>query len=61
LLQRELDYFKKAMADPQRPVVAIVGGAKVSSKIRALENMLRYVDKLSIGGAMANTFLKNTG
>ncbi len=61
LLQRELDYFKKAMADPQRPVVAIVGGTKVSSKIGALENMLRYVDKLIIGGAMANTFLKSTG
>ncbi|MBW2620307.1 MAG: phosphoglycerate kinase [Deltaproteobacteria bacterium] len=61
LLQRELDYFKKAMADPQRPVVAIVGGAKVSSKIGALENMLRYVDKLIIGGAMANTFLKSIG
>ena len=61
LLQKELDYFKKAMADPQRPVVAIVGGAKVSSKIGALENMLRYVDKLIIGGAMANTFLKSIG
>jgi len=61
LLQRELDYFKKSMDDPQRPVVAIVGGAKVSSKIGALENMLRYVDKLIIGGAMANTFLKSTG
>jgi phosphoglycerate kinase len=61
LLQKELNYFKKAMADPQRPVVAIVGGAKVSSKIGALENMLRYVDKLIIGGAMANTFLKSAG
>jgi len=61
LLQKELNYFKKAMADPQRPVVAIVGGAKVSSKIGALENMLRYVDKLIIGGAMANTFLKSIG
>jgi len=61
LLQKELNYFEKAMADPQRPVVAIVGGAKVSSKIGALENMLSYVDKLIIGGAMANTFLKSIG
>ena len=61
LLQRELNYFKKAMADPQHPVVAIVGGAKVSSKIGALENMLHHVDKIIIGGAMANTFLKSTG
>lgn len=61
LLQRELDYFQKAMADPQRPLVAIVGGAKVSGKIGALENMLRLVDKFIIGGAMANTFLKSTG
>jgi phosphoglycerate kinase len=61
LLQRELDYFQKAMADPQRPLVAIVGGAKVSSKLGALENMLHHVDKFIIGGAMANTFLKSTG
>lgn len=61
LLQKELDYFNKAMADPQRPLVAIVGGAKVSSKIGALENMLHHVDKFIIGGAMANTFLKSTG
>ncbi len=61
LLQKELDYFKKAMAAPQRPLVAIVGGAKVSGKLGALENMLRHVDKLIIGGAMANTFLKSAG
>ncbi|OEU59658.1 MAG: phosphoglycerate kinase [Desulfobacterales bacterium PC51MH44] len=61
LLQKELNYFEKAMADPQRPLVAIVGGAKVSSKIGALENMLHHVDKLIIGGAMANTFLKSNG
>jgi phosphoglycerate kinase len=61
LLQRELNYFEKAMADPQRPLVAIVGGAKVSSKIGTLENMLHHVDKLIIGGAMANTFLKSNG
>ncbi len=61
LLQKELDYFTRAMADPQRPLVAIVGGAKVSSKIGALENMLNHVDKFVVGGAMANTFLKSTG
>ncbi len=61
LLQTELDYFSKAMADPQRPLVAIVGGAKVSSKLGALENMLKNVDKIIVGGAMANTFLKSKG
>ncbi len=61
LLQTELQYFKKAMADPQRPLVAIVGGSKVSSKLGALENMLKKVDKIIVGGAMANTFLKSNG
>ena len=61
LLQKELDYFKKAMADPSRPLVAIVGGAKVSSKLGAIENMLHHIDKLIIGGAMANTFLTSMG
>lgn len=61
LLQKELDYFAKAMKDPRRPLVAIVGGAKVSSKLKAMENMLDHVDKLIIGGAMANTFLKRKG
>jgi phosphoglycerate kinase len=61
LLQRELEYFQKAMAEPKRPLVAIVGGAKVSGKLGALENMLHHVDKFLIGGAMANTFLKSTG
>jgi len=61
LLQKELDYFEKAMADPKRPLVAIIGGLKVSSKLGALENMLKHVDKIIVGGAMANTFLKSTG
>lgn len=61
LLQKELDYFHQAMADPVRPLAAIVGGAKVSSKLGALENMLSRVDKMLIGGAMANTFLKALG
>lgn len=61
LLQKELDYFKQAMANPMRPLVAIVGGSKVSDKLGALENMLEHVDKFLIGGAMANTFLKCSG
>lgn len=61
LLQNELDYFEMAMKKPQRPLVAIIGGAKVSSKLNALKNMLDKVDKIIIGGAMANTFLKYTG
>jgi phosphoglycerate kinase len=61
LLEREMTYFKKAMAAPQRPLVAVIGGAKVSSKLAALDNMLDHVDKILIGGAMANTFLKAKG
>ncbi|MBC8430580.1 MAG: phosphoglycerate kinase [Desulfobacterales bacterium] len=61
LLQRELDYFKQAIANPMRPLVAIIGGSKVSDKLGALENMLEHVDKFIIGGSMANTFLKCSG
>ena len=61
LLQTEMDYFHKSMAEPIRPLVAVVGGAKVSSKLGALENMLAKVDRMIIGGAMANTFLKCMG
>jgi len=61
LLQREVEYFRKAMSEPQRPLVAIVGGSKVSSKLGTLENMVNHVDKFIIGGAMANTFLKKLG
>ncbi len=61
LLQTEMDYFKKSMTDPIRPLVAVIGGAKVSSKLGALENMLGKVDRMIIGGAMANTFLKSLG
>jgi phosphoglycerate kinase len=60
-LAKEIDYFEKAMSNPQRPLAAVIGGAKVSSKLGALENMLQHVDKLVIGGAMANTFLKCSG
>ncbi|MDR3089910.1 MAG: phosphoglycerate kinase [Desulfobulbaceae bacterium] len=61
LLQKEIDYFHKAMDAPERPLVALVGGAKVSSKLGALLNMLGKVDRMIIGGAMANTFLKSQG
>ncbi len=61
LLEKEIDYFHQAMDDPIRPLAAIVGGAKVSSKLGALQNMLSRVDKMLIGGAMANTFLKAIG
>jgi phosphoglycerate kinase len=61
LLQKEMDYFHRSLDEPVRPLAAIVGGAKVSSKLGALENMLAKVDRLLIGGAMANTFLKSQG
>ncbi|MEJ2475995.1 MAG: phosphoglycerate kinase [Desulfobacterales bacterium] len=61
LLEKEINYIKKAMADPRRPVAAVVGGAKVSSKLAALHNMLQHVDTVIVGGAMANTFLKYMG
>jgi len=61
LLQKELDYFHRSVDEPARPLVAIIGGAKVSSKLGALVNMLDKVDALLIGGAMANTFLKSQG
>jgi len=61
LLQQEMDYFNRSVSDPSRPLVAIVGGAKVSSKLGALRNMMDKVDKMIIGGAMANTFLKAWG
>ncbi len=61
LLQKEMEYFHRSVDDPVRPLVAIIGGAKVSSKLGALVNMLDKVDALLIGGAMANTFLKSQG
>ncbi|MDX9834960.1 MAG: phosphoglycerate kinase [Desulfobulbus sp.] len=61
LLQKEIEYFQRAIDNPQRPLVAIVGGAKVSDKLEALQNMLARVDRVIIGGAMANTFLKSQG
>lgn len=61
LLQKEVEYFHRSIDAPQRPLVAVVGGAKVSGKLEALRNMLGRVDKMIIGGAMANTFLKSQG
>ncbi len=56
-MEAELDALDKALGNPQRPVMAIVGGAKVSSKIDLLKNLVSKVDMLAIGGGMANTFL----
>lgn len=61
LMKKELNYFKKAIEEPVRPLVAIVGGAKASDKIRILEKVVEKVDKLVIGGGMAFTFLRALG
>ncbi|HPD58387.1 MAG TPA: phosphoglycerate kinase, partial [Smithellaceae bacterium] len=61
LLKNEIEYFKKAIVNPARPLAAIIGGAKVSDKIGVLENLIDKVDKLLVGGAMAFTFLKAQG
>ncbi|MGH6761268.1 MAG: phosphoglycerate kinase [Phyllobacterium sp.] len=60
-MQAEIEALEKGLGDPQRPVVAIVGGAKVSSKIDLLMNLVEKVDALIIGGGMANTFLAAQG
>lgn len=61
LIQKEIDIMGKALADPERPFVAILGGAKVSDKIEVINNLLDKVDSLIIGGGMAYTFLKAKG
>ena len=60
-MQAEVEALEAALANPERPVVAVVGGAKVSSKIDLLENLVSRVDSLVIGGGMANTFLAAQG
>jgi phosphoglycerate kinase len=60
-MQAELDALDKALGAPMRPVIAIIGGAKVSTKIDLLENLVKKVDALVIGGGMANTFLHAQG
>ncbi|MEA3289509.1 MAG: phosphoglycerate kinase [Campylobacterota bacterium] len=61
LLKREIDAFAKALYSPVQPICLVVGGAKVSSKITLLNNIIPKVDKIVIGGAMSNTFLKSMG
>src|SRR5689334_21024528 len=61
LMDKELEYLTKATKNPERPCVAILGGAKVSDKIEVIENLMKVVDQLLIGGAMAYTFLGARG
>jgi phosphoglycerate kinase len=61
LMEKELEYLGKAVENPARPYVAIVGGAKVSDKIELIQNLMRFADVVLVGGAMAYTFLKAQG
>ncbi|HWI19089.1 MAG TPA: phosphoglycerate kinase [Vicinamibacterales bacterium] len=61
LMEKELQYLGMALGDPERPFVAVIGGAKVSDKIEVIESMLGRVDRLLIGGAMAYTFFRALG
>lgn len=61
LMEKELEYLFKCTQNPEHPCVGILGGAKVSDKIEVIENLLKFVDRLLIGGAMAYTFLKAQG
>jgi phosphoglycerate kinase len=61
LMKNEMNYFEKSMKNPMRPLVAILGGAKVSGKIELVENLINKVDKIIVGGGMAFTFLKALG
>jgi phosphoglycerate kinase len=61
LMQRELDYLGRLLKSPDKPLVVILGGAKVSDKIGVIENLLKVADSMLIGGAMAYTFLKAQG
>ena len=61
LMDKELEYLNKATKNPARPCLAILGGAKVSDKIEVIENLMKFVDQILIGGAMAYTFMKAQG
>jgi phosphoglycerate kinase len=61
LMEKELTYLGKAISNPDRPFVAVLGGAKVSDKIEIVQNLMRVADSMLIGGAMAYTFLKSQG
>jgi phosphoglycerate kinase len=61
LMEKEVEYLSKALESPERPFVAVLGGAKVSDKLEIIENLLGRVDALLVGGAMAYTFLKSRG
>jgi phosphoglycerate kinase len=61
LIQKEIEYLGKALGSPERPFVALIGGAKVSDKIKVLENLIAKADAVCIGGAMAYTFLEAQG
>lgn len=61
LMQREMEFYEKALVAPKRPLCVVLGGAKISTKIAILENLVKKADKLIIGGAMSNTFLAAQG
>jgi phosphoglycerate kinase len=61
LMEKELAYLGKALSNPERPFVAVLGGAKVSDKIEVVQNLMKLADAMLIGGAMAYTFLKSQG
>jgi phosphoglycerate kinase len=61
LMEKEIQYLGAAIADPKRPFVAILGGAKISDKIGVIKNLLTIADKVLIGGGMANTFFAAQG
>ncbi|HXX18472.1 MAG TPA: phosphoglycerate kinase [Candidatus Acidoferrum sp.] len=61
LMEKELAYLGRAISNPERPFVAVLGGAKVSDKIEVVQNLMKLADSMLIGGAMAYTFLKSQG
>jgi phosphoglycerate kinase len=61
LMEKEIEFLSKATENPERPYVAILGGAKISDKVGVIENLLKKCDRLLIGGGMANTFFKAMG